>query len=302
MQSLTNTGHTHYGLVALVFGFLLPAGPASAQAPIIFSDGVPSVTVSITGMDGEQVDAPLILDSGAEIIVLDQKLAEKAKLPLVKQVNVSGGTDARSEAGIHLASKIALGESQVDNTPVLMMDMASRGGPFEEYVDGIFSPTAFAPSLTRIDFVSKIVCILPPEDFPDDEASDYTDGAHGGLPQAKIALGNREFMAVIDTGAPDLVILPTSFAEDLPLKTALIESGKSRSVNDENTAFQAQLDGALEISGRRWESPLLTFVEDQSGLALGMGVLAGARLTLDPANQRAWLEWPDGKDCSSCQQ
>ena len=266
---------------------------ACTSSAVSDADDVPAVSLHVTDDNDSGLDLRLLMDTGAEITVFDQSLADELTLTFIRNVNVSGGTDAHSEAGIYLAKSISLGGAYAENTPVLMMDLVSRGGPFLHGIDGIFSAAAFAPSLTEFDLARGSVTILPPEDEPDTEFSVYTESDTSGLPQARVTIDGLEILAVIDTGAPDLIILPMAYAEELPLKTALTEGGRSRTVNDENVAFQAQLDGLLEISGHTWDSPAVTFLEDQSGPVIGMDALGGALVTLDPANGRAWLRWPE---------
>lgn len=271
--------------VATLVAFGSTALSVQAQVPIELVDGVPVINVQFGGE--ERV---LILDTGAGVTVLDTKSAEGLDLEFVQDVKVSGGTEARSSGRLYRTRPVTIGDVTIERGLVLVLDLSDRGGPFRSGIDGVFSPRLGEPHLIEVDFPNLRLKLLSPANVPTGQAVPYTEGTGGGLPRMKVTVDGVMHPAVIDSGAPSLLLLPSAFIRHLSFVDSVSERGRARTVNDDNPVLEGMLDGAVTIAGKTYDSPTLEFVEGQEHIIVGMEALRELTLTLDPANRRAWVD------------
>jgi predicted aspartyl protease len=102
-----------------------------------------------------------------------------------------------------------------------------------------------------------------------------------GTPQITMQVGDRVFLARIDTGFADNVALPLAAAGELGTESAPAAVGSVQAEGRTLEARSARLVQPLLVAGRRYDRLPVIFVDLESGPCLGYGLLAYFTLTFD---------------------
>ena len=160
---------------------------------------------------------------------------------------------------------------------------------------GVLSPNIFAGRLVTVDFGRGELRIGDRNAAPLGVGSPYAN-LHDGhaLPAIGVDVGGQAFNALIDTGAPGGLTFPYSMASSLPLTSAPVRVGTVRFVDGEHARYSATLVGDVRVGALTLTNPEVELIDGLPFVNIGMGLLRGMSITLDPEARLVWLEPSEG--------
>ena len=234
-----------------------------------------------------------LLDSAAEMTILDDDFARRLGLVAVGSAAAHGSGEATLEAGFVEDVDIGMGGIQMRGARVAMLDLAEVsqrliGRP----VDLILGRDLFDAGRLRIDIEGRMVTALAPG-----EAAGGVQlplGEHRGIPTIPAEVeGQEPVQAVLDTGNGSEVLVGRAYAERIGL------AAPERIVERRSGGG---LGGALErdivvlrnvrVAGREFRDvrAAIDTGETASDLNLGTSILRHFIITTDFPGRAVWLE------------
>ena len=226
---------------------------------------------------------------------VDSSLLEKLGLEVIGQVQGSdpSGRQTVGMDRVRLAS-IRVGDAVFEDVQALSRDYNSRARGLP-HIDGILCYHLFSEHVLTLDYPGRRVAIergplaapAGAEFLPLTNQPDATPAI-----RANIAGVDVEHL-LIDSGKMGGIMVPDSIVERLPLRGEPVVVGRARSITGEFEIKRAQLDGLVSFGAVRIEDPHLEFSGIMESTIIGSGALAKYRLTLDPAQNKAWIRTPE---------
>jgi len=102
-------------------------------------------------------------------------------------------------------------------------------------------------------------------------------------PQVPLQVGDRVYLARLDTGFADNVALPLAAAAEVRTDAAPAPVGRVQADGALREARSARLSESILVAGRRYDRLPVLFAELPNGPRIGYGLLAYFRLTFDQA-------------------
>jgi hypothetical protein len=238
-----------------------------------------------------------LVDSGAQNILLDQRVAREAGLPAVGALEASG---AQRTGGLQLARLDALqiGSGTMRDLVVTVLDLGrSTSGAFP--IDGILGYPFFAETAVTIDFAKSTMLFGPPGSFvpAGQKISIETDRA---FPEARFRLnGSIEAPFIVDTGNAAEVLLYKPFVDRHPgvIPPSVTSTRQSFGIGGATTSYASSID-RLDVAG-------FTLYHAEAGVMLatrgafadrfdagnvGLGVLKNFIVTFDESQNALYVE------------
>ena len=284
------------GTIAMTFaGLLATAGSAAAAAPkdaggaqrvhalpIQYRAHLPLIQVEINGKGPFDV----IVDTGADITVIDQALAAELELPVLGQREIGSpmAETHLSHDEVQMRS-LCIGDALIEDVVGVTMDLQSIFGKIEA-PHAVLSAASFKGWLMTLDFPGERV-LMKQGELPAADGKtilDYTAEAY--VPHIAVTVGDIELVAAMDTGAPSMLSLPGDYMNKLTLQSEPKVVGMGRTVDASFEILAAPLDGKLMVGAESFVSPSITFNERSPKPVLGMRALGEFRITLDCSNRR----------------
>ena len=276
-------------VAAIAAGGFLAA--ALAQAPAAAAEEV--ITLDLSGPRpiamlaiGDEPPVPVVFDTGASGNVIDVELARSLHLPELGPALVSspaGGTPV--EGFLTRLAEARLGGTQLHDVRAVALPLPVPNAR------GVFGPNSFAGRLVRIDFAAARVRILDksPTTIPAGTSYPYSEGPRP-LPGVPVEIGGVSYDGHLDSGSNGTLTFPRRLAEALPLDGPLHPVGQARLAGGEPVQILgARLRGTVRVGPVELQDPEVAFIEGLPRVNVGMGVLRGVTLVLDPAERRSWL-------------
>jgi hypothetical protein len=225
----------------------------------------------------------LLFDTGAAVSVLDASAAQELELEFLQAVNVGGGTEDRTRAGMY-AADFRFGGTLSESQPVLVLDLRERGGPFVDGIDGILSPRTL-PGPLLVDLGQNG---LAPTALPDAAGRPF-GGRGSDLPVASVQIGQTAFEAVLDSGASDFLLLPLDWTERYDFIEAPAPEGSAQNVAGTSGVWRGRLRGEVSFGGRAYVNPEMHVVEGLETPLLGRIALSQLVIVLDYEGRQSWI-------------
>jgi len=268
---------------------LIEVPQTGLTAPMQDFGGRPVVDVRINGKG----PFAFILDTGASITVVDEKLAQELSLDAAEGVRAdSGGGGAGPK--IVTVNTLTLDGATIGGFLAAVMPLSGllkiEGAP-----RGVLSASNFPGHLVIFDYPKKLITIKKGELAAADSRTLFLYPDDGDLPSVPIRIGGQETRVHLDTGSASTLTLPRRFLTELPLKSPPKEAGTASLMGGSSPIASAAVDGALEIGSYQLELAEIFFSDMQLGGRIGPGVLGYGVLkdfvvTLDSKNRRLKLE------------
>ena len=233
----------------------------------------------------------VIFDTGASGNVIDADFARSANLPEEGVAMV--GTPAGGEPLRGFRTTIAdgrLGNAALRGTravAVPMPVMQALG------VKGVFGAGTFSGRLVHLDLGRGEVRVTDRTAalIPSGTAFPYLGEGMRSLPGVTVEIGGRSYDAHIDTGQPGALAFPLSMASELPLDGELRASARPARLADgaPRESREGRIRGTVRVGSLTLENPEARFIAGLQRVNVGMAVLRGNTLVLDPAERRSWL-------------
>lgn len=240
----------------------------------------------------------VLLDSGAEMTVLDKTFAESLGLAFegeVAAVGTGGVGEARFAKGVTLDLG---GIAFVDRT-VAVIDLAAISQALGRPLPVILGKDAFNGLVVDIDFPARSLTFHEPAGYvPPQEATELALVSSGAIRAVPVSIeGRAPVLFDFDTGNGGALILYPAYAgaegllEGRPATMTL--SGAVGGVRESGLATIRSLEiGGFEVSDIPTVFPRAgpsAVDADRTAGNIGMGVLGRFRLVTDFANNRLWL-------------
>jgi predicted aspartyl protease len=264
---------------------LASATAEGAQVGVValdLSGPQPRATLKVGAAEPVQV----IFDTGASGNIIDVELARSIGLPNLGPAMVGSPAGGPNVEGFQTRIAAAqLGGVELRAASAVAL-------PFQApAARGVFGANSFAGKLVTLDFGRSQIQVSDKsvETIPAGTAFPYSEGPRG-LPAAEVEVGGRRFEAHIDTGSNGELTFPAEFAGQLPLDGPLRPVGRARLANGaERVLMGARIQGQVKVGPVLLENPRAVFMEGLPRVNIGMGVLRGLKVVLDPAERRSWL-------------
>jgi hypothetical protein len=197
----------------------LPAAPAVvAEIPFEYSKGLIWMDAQT---DGSREPLHLLLDSGAEVSVIDLSAARRLSLPLGAKVGVSGVGSATEGYWPQALSASAGGVALPGKYLALDLSQASAG--CERHVDGLVGLDFFRGRIVQIDFDAGKIRILKTADL---------EGTHECLPMETRPSG-LIVKGSVESHSPQWLRLDTGCASSLQWVTRRLGHSQASGGNAE---------------------------------------------------------------------
>ncbi len=263
----------------------LPASPVhadetNATIPLGNFHGRPLVDLTIAG----QGPFTFILDTGSETAVIDQTLAAKLGLENRGKTEIGSPLGGTVPANRIVLDDVRVGGVSVGSLEGHDMDLAAvigSDGPV-----GVLSTSSFGERSLIFDFAADRLTVSH-ELLPAANGVDVFDYCvDDAIPSIPVDIAGRPHCVHLDTGAPSVLFLPLSDAEELPLEAEPAIRGRARVVGNEVTIYGARLAGELRAGPIVMPGPEIGFMEQARIGNVGQGFLRNLELTLDHTHRR----------------
>lgn len=234
-----------------------------------------------------------ILDTGASITVVDQKLARELSLDSAEGVRADSSSDGATPK-IVTVNSLNLATATIGGFMAAVIPLSgffkTDGAPH-----GVLSASSFRGCLVIFDYPGKRITIRKGALAAADSRTVFQYDDDAALPEIAIRIAGHETRVHLDTGSPSTLTLPRRFLTELPLKSQPKEAGTARLLGGSSPVSSAAVDGTLEIGSYKIEINEVRFSDERLGGELGPGnlgyeVLKDFVVTLDSKNRRVRLE------------
>jgi len=270
------------------------AATAAAQA----SSGVETVPLDLAGQRpiamlsiGGGTPVPVIFDTGASGNVIDADFARSAELADEGPVMV--GTPA---GGVPIRGfRTTIADGRLGNATLRGVRAAALPMPAMQTlgVKGIFGPGTFSGRLVHLDLGRGEIRVTEKTEalIPSGTAFPYLGTGMRSLPGVTVEINGRTYEAHIDTGQPGALAFPATMASELPIEGELRPSARPARLADgaPRETREGRIRGIVRVGPLTLENPEARFIEGLQRVNVGMAVLRGSTLVLDPAERRSWL-------------
>jgi hypothetical protein len=269
-------------LAAGLWMLVLPV-PADTE-PLGDWYGKPIVEVTIAG------EGPFrfILDSGADVTVIDHALAARFELKELGKTEIGSPIGGTVPATRLQLDDLSIGSIDLGSVEALDIDLAGVLGSGDAPV-GVLSTSDFGNRSLVFDFVENRLSVSDELLPPANNADVFDFCSPGSKPSLQVQVGGRQHCVVLDTGSPTVLALPLAAADALPLVNEPVVNGRARLVGTEVDVWGARLDGELRVGNIVMSNPDLSFMETAPHGNMGQGFLQSVELTLDHTNRRLRL-------------
>lgn len=225
--------------------------------PMQLFGGRPVVNVMIDGKGPFK----FILDTGADVTVLDQGLADELHLAVIGHKNLgSPSGPAPEDSKLVQVQRLSVGPAELLN-PECASDNIAGMFRMPDPPRGVLSATSFSGYVLTIDY-PKSQLRLRAGSLPASDNSSVLDyELFQELPAVFIDVANQPVRVHIDTGSPGGFTLPQKYMETLPLSSSPAQIGIARLVSGELKVWGATLNGKITLGKFSFENPKVEFLE-----------------------------------------
>lgn len=265
---------------SVVAGAPEKSAPASS-VPLGDWHGRPVVELTIAGKGPFR----FILDSGADVTVIDHGLAGRFELKELGKTEIGSPLGGTVPATRLQLKDLRLGSIGFGPVEALEMDLAAVIGSGDSPV-GVLATSDLGNRSLVFDFAGDRLSVSDALLPAANDADVFDFCSPSGKPSLHVQVGGRQHCVNLDTGSPSVLTLPLSAADALPLAGKPAVSGRARLVGAEVDVWGARLDGELRVGEIVMRDPDLGFMETAPIGNIGQGFLQSVELTIDHTNRR----------------
>lgn len=271
---------------------------APDTVPVVFHDGHVFAPVRI----GDRTYR-FLLDTGAQNILIDKRVAADLGLKAVGALEASGATRT---GGLQLATldELDVGAGRLRNVVATTIDLgASTDGAFR--IDGILGYPFFAASTVRLDLANRTMTLAVPGSLAP-QGEKIPVQVDRAFPEAELRINETtEAPFIIDTGNAGELLLYKPFVDKHPgIVPYTTNSRKSFGIGGETASYRSALDridfGSIPIYHADTDVMLATsgaFADRFDAGNVGLGLLRNFLITFDLANGAMYVvRAPDFND------
>jgi hypothetical protein len=233
-----------------------------------------------------------VVDTGSSVTLVSPELAkryvsESSPTPALPQVRVTSSAGSATLLTPVTLKAIHLGKARFEYVPALVYDCADLTAQFGVKIDGILGFPLFQSAVLTIDYPHERVVIRSriPDDGLPGEAILFDNTAK--TPLIPIRLGDREFLALIDTGSSAaLAINPAGLSPKFsfgPVPGPLIGT-----LTGDRPTREGRLADVVRLGSFDIASPVADLTDELS--SLGGGLLRNFIITFDREHDQVFFE------------
>ena len=234
------------------------------NVPMLGSKTLPLVEAKLNGKGPYK----LLVDSAANVTLLQMRVADELKLPVLRPGETSKlvSLDSAQIGGAHFE------------------DLVVGAKSWDEKIDGVVGFNLFANCLLTLDYTRQRIILregtLPPANGKDI----FTYGLDNRSPTLEITIGNERLTVLVDTGAIQGVVVPDTIASKLRFMNGLAP-GPSLSTFDtpKSRSLTGRLAGSITIGIHEISEPTIHVWNDVP--VIGSGLFRDFILTFDQRNR-----------------
>ena len=236
------------------------------NVPMVGTKTLPLVEVKFNGKGPYK----LLVDSGANVTLLQMRVADELKLPVLRPGD---------------KSKLVTLES-VQMGGAHFRDLVVGARAWDEKIDGVLGFNLFADCLLTMDYPRQQISlrkgVLPKANGKDIFTYSLNDNRH---PVIEITIGKERSIVMIDTGAAQGVVVTEALAPKLRFASELVPGPKlSTFTAPESRALVGRLSGRISIGIHEiWEPTVYVWKEEYP--IIGSGLFQDFILTFDQKNR-----------------
>jgi len=206
-----------------------------------------------------------ILDSGADIMVIDPVIADTLNLPKIGELPLVGVGGVINEP-FRTVSKMTLGPMTLNDTQFAELDLSMFKKIFSVNVAGIVGFDMFRRAVVKVDLEKPAVSLYDPQHFRLPEGAwTATKFSTGNIAMQATMEGNRQAWYRIDTGANGTVQFHTPYvAKEHLLDNRKVSEGQEAGAGGVSAAKIGKIQW-FELAGHRFENPDAVFSEATVG-------------------------------------
>ncbi len=234
-----------------------------------------------------------LLDSAAEMTILDQSLAKKLKL--ARGQAVAGQGSGKSSFAARLVEGVTLEAVGLTlrNQTVAIADLSDVGERLLGHkVDVILGRELFDAARLWIDIAGRAISVAPTDREPRGSRLDLTTEHGVETVPVRVESGDP-VRATFDLGNGSGVLIGSALAERMHLLSdgRKVDTKRGGGLGGE-TVRQVIMLRSIEIAGRRFAevSATIDAQPSASDVNIGVDLLRHFRITTDFANHAVWLE------------
>lgn len=305
-RTVTSDGKHEFDVVAQTTsaaadGPIDPAIFAPLAGRTLRTDGVQTIPLVTVGQHAactvtiEGHTYTFLIDSGAQNVLLDTRVAKQLKLTEEGALEVRGAARIGGLRVAHLP-RLQIGNAELDDLVVSTLDLSATLGTVR--IDGILGYPFFAGGLVQLDFANRTLRFGPPGSFAPAGERIALD-VDRELPEAMVRLNGRiEAPFLVDTGNSGALLVYRPFAERHPeLVVATGSTAGSYGIGGFNRSYGARIAGialgGVLLGSRDVEVVLANegaFADRIDAGNLGLGVLRDFVMTFDLAGGALYLQ------------
>jgi len=234
----------------------------------------------------------LLVDTGAEVSVLDSKLngllAGSGRSTDATAIG-SGGASQGIEAWRRVGH-ITMGEFALTGVEAAVMDLSSIEVAVGHRLDGILGYSAFLGHLVELDYPAATIRIGKGA-LPEADGKDVLSLASRARPYVSLKRDGKYIQALLDTGATGALSLPNLESMDGEEPPTVL--GRSHGVGGPTRQGGVRLRGSLMLGKHELKQPVV--LSSQTSGRLGGGLLRHFVVTIDAERKKVALR-RDSKD------
>jgi hypothetical protein len=229
-----------------------------------------------------------LVDTGASVTLVSPPIARRygAKKPIpveTPRVQVKSTDGKFAELPSTTPERLVFGQLRFEDVPVLIYDCAALSAHLGIKIDGVLGFPLFRETLLTLDYPhSRVIvrranptAVIPGTAVPSDD-SDKT-------PLVRVRLGDRTFVALIDSGS-DAPLSLNPVGLEPQFAVAPRPGATVTTLTGDRSQQVARLAETLAISGYELPRPLVELTDELS--AIGGGVLRHFTVTFDQQRDR----------------
>lgn len=238
---------------------------AVIKVPMVGTKTLPLIEVKINGRGPYK----FLVDTGANVTILQNRLVEELKLPNLKPVG---------------KPIIEIKEIQIGGAHFQDLRVGAR--EWDEKIDGVLGFNVFADCLLTIDYPKQNLILrqgtIPPANGKDVIRYSLTEGGH---PSLETIMGNEKIKLMIDTGSVSGFIIPEDFAAQLSFVDGLSPGPTMKTfATPKSQAKVGRLAANVIIGIHQFIKPII-YVRNEEFPTIGSKILQDFILTFDQKNQ-----------------
>jgi predicted aspartyl protease len=239
------------------------------KVPMVGTKTLPLVEVKLNGKSGYR----LLLDTGANVTLLQTRVADELKLPVLRPGDKS--------------KLVALESVQIGGAQFRDLVVGARA--WEENIDGVLGFNLFADCLLSLDYQKQQIRVRKGE-LPETNGKDiFSYRLTNGSPALEFAVDELKLQLMIDTGAAQGIVVSHRTASKLHFVDAL-SPGPILSTfrTSASRALVGRLRGNIRFGIHEIAEPTI-HVRDEETEIIGSGILKDFVLTFDQKNHRVHI-------------